>query len=277
MIFQVDFIDQYYFILMMCSQCAWTPLYDALQRGDSALVQYLIAVGADVGDVEDMYMVSECYNDKTFTNFLSFLYGAIFLLFERLLRKDGITRKIQELTTDDACRDIINHHDCAYETLKANPRALISAAVAHSAAISAPDKAVPETLLSLHEFFLMPSFSWTPAAAHNAVYAWARHAANVQLAVTAQPFSDLSDDCAGDILEFLEIEMTRAEALHIATHCSSPDARAWVRAIRSSVIVVSFSASIMYMQLFDNYCTSFSYILPILIYFEVSFDITSTV
>jgi len=153
--------------------------------------------------------------------------------------KDGVTRRIHELTTDGACHAILNHHNCVYETLEARPKALISDAVAYAAATSAPNEAVSKTMLSLHEFFLKPSFSWAPTAAQNAVCTWARHAAIVHLAVTVQPFEELPDDCAGDVLEFLEIEMTRAEALHILTHCSSPKARAWVRTIYSSIIAVS--------------------------------------
>jgi hypothetical protein len=58
MVFEMAFIRQCYIPLMICSQYAWTPLYNALQRGDSTLAQYLIAAGADVSDVEDMYLVS---------------------------------------------------------------------------------------------------------------------------------------------------------------------------------------------------------------------------
>jgi hypothetical protein len=60
----------------------------------------------------------------------------------------------------------------------------------------------------------------------------------VQLACDTPPFGDVSDDCAGDILEYLETAMTRAEALHIASHCSSPEAYTWVRSVVAEATAV---------------------------------------
>jgi hypothetical protein len=68
---------------------------------------------------------------------------------------------------------------------------------------------------------------------------WARDAATVQLAAKNQLFVDLSDDLAGDVLEFLEMTMTRSKALQFASHCSSHEAITWVRAVNEAAVVVS--------------------------------------
>jgi len=58
-----------------------------------------------------------------------------------------------------------------------------------------------------------------------------------QLAATVQLFEELSDDCAGDVLEFFG--MTRNESDLNAKHCSSPEAQGWVRAVIAAAVVVS--------------------------------------
>jgi hypothetical protein len=95
------------------------------------------------------------------------------------------------------------------------------------------------TALPLEPYQLDPAFFWVPRNKRKALVVWARNAFVVQLATTIEPFSDLPDDCAGDVLEFLQMEMLREKSLHIATQCSSPEAHAWVRAALAAYIVVS--------------------------------------
>ena len=66
--------------------------------------------------------------------------------------------------------------------------------------------------------------------------AWALHVFIVRLAATVELYRELSDDCAGDVLEFFG--MTHLESELIATHCSSPEARAWVHAVIAAAVVV---------------------------------------
>ena len=66
--------------------------------------------------------------------------------------------------------------------------------------------------------------------------AWALHVFIAQLAATVQLFEKLPDDCASDDLEFFE--MTRDESDLLAKHCSSHEARAWVRAVIAAAVVV---------------------------------------
>jgi len=53
----------------------------------------------------------------------------------------------------------------------------------------------------------------------------------VQVADFTDPFKDLPDDCAGDVLEYLDMAITRSKWIHIAMHCSSQKAQIWVRAV----------------------------------------------
>ena len=57
-----------------------------------------------------------------------------------------------------------------------------------------------------------------------------------------QPFADLPDDCAGDVLEYFDAPKTRPELVYIATHCSSPEACAWVRKVVAAAVAVSASS-----------------------------------
>jgi len=70
------------------------------------------------------------------------------------------------------------------------------------------------------------------------VVAWARDAFIGQLAAATRPFLDLSDDCAGDVLDFLELAMPHTDLVHIAAKCSSPEAQNWVLAIVVAAAVV---------------------------------------
>jgi|GEM_PF-5471438 hypothetical protein len=54
-----------------------------------------------------------------------------------------------------------------------------------------------------------------------------------------QLFVNFPDNCAGDVLDFFKMTISRTEALDIATHCSSPEAHAWVRAVVAAAIAVS--------------------------------------
>lgn len=90
---------------------------------------------------------------------------------------------------------------------------------------------------------LIRVFLWAPAPARAAIFLWARNTFVVQLAKTVEPFEKLPEDCAGDVLEFLDIAMTRKEALHIATHCSSPEACAWVRAVVAAAAASAIAVS----------------------------------
>ena len=92
--------------------------------------------------------------------------------------------------------------------------------------------------LPLHEYQLGPSFLWATPAARTTVFAWARDAFIAQIAANTQPFEELSDDCAGDVLEFLDTTMARAEILHVATHCSSTEAHAWLHEVLAAAITV---------------------------------------
>ena len=95
---------------------------------------------------------------------------------------------------------------------------------------------MPATVLSLRAYHLDPCFLWAPPMACAAVFAWAQRVFVAQLAATIQPFEKLPDDCAGDVLEFFG--MTHTESELIAKHCSSLEARAWVRKVVASAVVV---------------------------------------
>jgi len=90
--------------------------------------------------------------------------------------------------------------------------------------------------LSLRAHQLDPAFLWAPPAARAAMVAWALHVFIAQLAATVQLFEELPDDCAGDVLEFFG--MTHNESDLNATHCSSPEAQDWVRAVTAAAVVV---------------------------------------
>ena len=152
-----------------------------------------------------------------------------------------------EDATDDACRDLLEHHAAVLEFLDADPAALPAAAFMHCAnfkeTLEAPTL---KTTLSLLSYHFEPSFLWAHADARRAVVAWARNAFVVQQATTNKLFAELPDDCAGDVLDFLEMAMPRTESLEVASHCSSPKARAWVQAILAAAAMVRI------IDFFDN-------------------------
>ena len=104
--------------------------------------------------------------------------------------------------------------------------------------LSASGEPVPSSDLALRAHHLDPSFLWIPPAARAAVVAWTRDAYMAQHACSINPFQRLPEDCAGDVLEFFGMAMTCSDALHIAKHCSSPEARAWLRAVVAAAVVV---------------------------------------
>ena len=152
-------------------------------------------------------------------------------------RKNGATPF--DLATDETCREFLEHHAAVCAAVKDHPPTLVAFVLAHCASFSASGEPVPKTALSLRAHQLDPYFLWAPPAARAAVFAWARNAFLAQLAATTQPFGGLPDDCEGDVLDFFEMAMTRFEALHVATHCSSPEARAWVLKVVTAAVSVS--------------------------------------
>ena len=97
---------------------------------------------------------------------------------------------------------------------------------------------MPASVLSLRAYQLEPSLLWAPPAAYSEVFTWACNVFIAHQAASAQPFMDLPDDCAGDVLEFLEISMTHMEMSKVNTHCFSPEAYAWVHAVVYAGIAV---------------------------------------
>jgi len=96
------------------------------------------------------------------------------------------------------------------------------------------------TGLSLREHQLGPSFFWATPAARAAIFTWARDVFIAQTAAITQPFEELPDDCAGDVLDFLETTMTPLKMLHVAMQYSSSDARACVCAtVRAAIAVMN--------------------------------------
>jgi hypothetical protein len=142
------------------------------------------------------------------------------------------------LATDKTCRDILQHHKAIYVSITEDPTKLVAAALAHCATLSASKEPLPATALSLRACYFDPCFLWAPPAARSALFAWARDARIAQHVGTTQIFGRLRDDPAGDVLEFFGLALTRTDALHIAQHGSSPEARAWVHAVIVPVILV---------------------------------------
>ena len=151
----------------------------------------------------------------------------------------------EDIANDEACQDLIEHSKALLETLEANPEALLTSAKAHCAALAAPDEPIPETALSLRAYHFDPCFLWAPYKARAKVFEWAQEVIIAQLAVKAPFLEELSDDCNGDILEFLVSTMTRTDLLNtMSTLCSSPEANAWVRAIVVEAVANANTVSI---------------------------------
>ena len=184
-----------------------TPLHVAATNGDAATVISLLVAGARLS-IEDM---------------------------------NGATTL--DLATDDTCREILEHHNAVYASVIEDPATVISAIAAHCATLShSGERMTATTTLSLRAHQLDPFFLWAPPAARPAVFAWARDAFLAQLMINTQSLRDLPEDCAGDVLDFFEMTMTRTEALHIAMHCSSQEAHTWVRAVLTAAATTSVAA-----------------------------------
>jgi hypothetical protein len=140
------------------------------------------------------------------------------------------------LACDDTCCEILGHHAAVLAAITEDPTTLVAAALAHYAPFSASEESLPVTALSLSAHRFDPASLWAPPAARAAMVAWALHVFIAQLAATVQLFEKLPDDCASDDLEFFE--MTRDESDLLAKHCSSYEARAWVRAVIAAAVVV---------------------------------------
>ena len=146
-----------------------------------------------------------------------------------------------DLATDETCLEILVHHAAILATIVDDPVVLATSVLAHCCILSASrELQTATTTLPLRRHHLQPSFLWAPPAARAAVVAWARDAFIAQVAATTQPFVELPDDCAGDILDFIEMAMARTDALHIVINCSSSEAHAWVR----DVVTAAFTAAI---------------------------------
>ena len=149
-----------------------------------------------------------------------------------------------ELAVDgSSCRDLLEHHATVQAVIRADPIALVSAALSYCATLADSKEAVPASQLSLHAYQLDPFFLWAPSAARTAVLAWARNAFVIQLAAMTEPFDELPDDCSIEVIEYLETNLARSESLCLAKHCSSPEAHAWVRSIVAAAVVVSLFVS----------------------------------
>lgn len=193
--------DEY---LNVCLQDGRIPLNDSVRHGNVETAKSFIVAGVDIN-----------MKDKT---------GATPLDIE-----------ISSRTT----HDLIEHHTAALAIASEDPFALNSPALVHCATLSSSADAFLEPELVLRAFQLDPFFSWAPLAAREEVFKWAKNIFVAQLAATARPFLDLLEDCAGDVLEFFDMSIPHDFSLLIATHCSSPEAIAWVRSVLEAAVVVS--------------------------------------
>jgi len=187
-----------------CSQAGYTPLHESVRQGDVATEQFLLIAGAEA-DAENNA------NDETPLD----------------LAIDGTS-----------CRDLLERHAAIQALVRADPAALVSAALSYCATLSDSKQAVPTPQFSLSLYQLDPFFLWAPLAARTAVLAWARNAFIIQLAAMTELFDELPDDCSSDVIEYFETNLARSETLCIAKHCSSSKAHAWVRTIVTAAVVV---------------------------------------
>lgn len=163
-----------------------------------------------------------------------------------------------DLATDAACRGIIEEHAAILASLKADPRALVSAMIVHCAAFATFKELAPATALSLHPYHQDPSFSWAPYEARAATLAWARDLYIVQIAAVTQQFAELPDDCCSNILEHFSLSITRLELLRVVAHGLSLEAHKWLCSMFAEYVTVSMTilpVQYLYCSLFcDNYC-----------------------
>ena len=152
-------------------------------------------------------------------------------------RKGGATPLDLATDTGGACYSVLQSHTAEFIAIRKKPAAFVSMAVSHCASLNLPAGAP----ISKRAYLLNPPFLWAPSFARVLLFKWARGAAIIHIAGDTAPFASLPDDCAGDVLEYLEVAMTRTESLHVTEHCSSPKARDWVRAVLAAAVAVSTS------------------------------------
>jgi len=150
-----------------------------------------------------------------------------------------------ELTTfGSPCRTLLEHHTSVHEVLLLKRGLLVTAALAYCAAPSSrANSSIPATVLALQAHQFDPYFLWAPTRERAAVAVWAQSTFIAQLVPNTEPFADLPDDCAADIVEYLKKVKSRAETMRIVSHCSTPEAHAWVRAVVVAAVAVSVTAS----------------------------------
>ena len=185
-----------------------TPLHEAVVNGDVATVEALIVAGSKEMDIADRNRA-----------------------------------KPLDLATDDTCREILEHHAAVLIAITENLTMLVTAALAHCATLSTSMEQLPSTAISLRAYYFDPCFLWAPPAARAAVFSWARSAYIAQLAANIHPFGALSEDCAGDVMEFFG--MTHKETELLAKHCSSLEAQDWVRAVVAAAVVAKATAEMV--------------------------------
>jgi len=216
----VDNFFSHFFLVCLPTQCRRSPLQESVTNGDAATALVLITAGADVN-------CRDYYGIKPF-----------------------------DKATDKACCDLYEHHSASLTLLIAEPTALVSAVIAECACLSVLGVSDQMPILSLHPYQLEPPYHWASPAARAAVLAWAQEAFIVLLAMTIKPFSELPDDCAGDIMEFFGSALSRRAIHHFATPSLSSEAHAWVRTVLTSSITVSvhrtFHTFLILCSSFDN-------------------------
>jgi hypothetical protein len=151
---------------------------------------------------------------------------------------DGVTP--YDLAEDKkTCRSVLNHHGNILTKVEEKPAVLVTLATAHVATLMPSNDSGFVTSVKLHEYQSDPTFLWAPAQARAEVFLWAQDVALSQLAATNPAFAELPDDCAGDILEYLENTLSREEMLHITNHPLSSEAHHWVKSVIATAVVVS--------------------------------------
>ena len=185
-----------------------TPLHTSAKLGDSKTVECLLAAGADVGS------------------------------------KDANGATPFDLATDDGCRKVLEHHSSILVDVVSDPDGLVTAAIAHCASLSASDWPRPVRALSLQDYHLDPFLHWVPPPAGNILITKALDVYTAQIAANTQPFLELPDDCAGEVLGYLKTTLMRTELLEIAEHCSSPEACAWMHAVVVAAVVNGATAEL---------------------------------
>jgi len=150
---------------------------------------------------------------------------------------------LYDFPNECGCTALLNHHIAILAAIEEESTSLIAAATAHCTAFSSlEEEPVPgTTTLSLQVYHLDPSFLWVPREDRAALFGWARSAFVIKFASNTQPFVDLPDDCAGDVMEFIDLKMTRKECMHIYTKCSSPEAHASVGKVVAAELTVNSS------------------------------------